>query len=155
LHGSIRAEAILSTISQLLPTADVIAFAFYSEVDTTHTLDVGMRCAEDALFLWLCLHGVMVGDRILEVHPLTCMVGGGFAIGKSWDVQRPLLERGSIVMGLMDFVCRVEPPSLHAKSDLDALLAELSTSGSSVTTSTQQLPAWVATQINSMFDSFL
>jgi hypothetical protein len=146
LDGGTRTEDVLSIISQLLPTADVIAFAFYSEVDTTNTLDVGMRCAEDALFLWLCLHGVMLGDRILEVYPITCMVGGGFAISNSWDAQRPLSERRSLVMGLVDFIHKIEPPSSQAKLDLDALLAELS-----MFASTQPLPAQVATQIEGMF----
>jgi hypothetical protein len=150
LDGSTRAEDVLSIILQLLPTADIIAFAFYSEVDTTNTLDIGMRCAEDALFLWLCLHGVMLGDRFLEVYPITCMVGGGFATSTFWSAQRSLPERRSLVMGLMDFVHRIEPPSSHAKSDLDALLAELSTFAY-----TQQLPAQVATQIQGVFNRFV
>jgi hypothetical protein len=146
LDGSTRAEDVLSTILQLLPTADIIVFAFYSEVDTTNTLDVGMRCAEDALFLWLCLHGVMLGDRILEVYPITCLVGSGFAIGNSWDAQRPLPQRRCLAMGLMDFVHRIEPVSQQAKSDLDALLAELNT-----LTYPQELPAQAATPIKGMF----
>jgi hypothetical protein len=89
----------------------------------------------------------MLGDHILEVYPIMCMVGGGFAISNISHAQRPLPERKILVMGLMDFVQRIEPPSAHARSDLDALLAELNTF-----TCPQELPAQAAMQIKGMLD---
>ena len=42
----------------------------YLELDLTRTVDLGLWYPEDALWIWLTLHGVRVDECCIEVHPL-------------------------------------------------------------------------------------
>jgi hypothetical protein len=69
-------RASLSTVLDMLKDhcavlpGDVDLGETYLELDLTRTVDLGLRYPEDALWIWLTLHGVRVNDCCIEVHPL-------------------------------------------------------------------------------------
>jgi hypothetical protein len=69
-------RASLSTVLDMLKDhcavlpGDVDLGETYLELDLTRTVDLGLRYPEDALRIWLTLHGVRVNDCCIEVHPL-------------------------------------------------------------------------------------
>ena len=77
LHADVRPEAIMlllvSTAS--IRPVDILLASWYHEVDTTMTIEVGLRHPEDACIAHCMLHGVMTDRRYLEVYFLKAMAG--------------------------------------------------------------------------------
>jgi hypothetical protein len=58
----------------------VVIFSSYWEVDTTRTVEFGMRFCEDALYIRALLHGVKADGQLLDVQFLSSMSGKVHAI---------------------------------------------------------------------------
>jgi hypothetical protein len=74
--GRLHDRASLNTVLDMLRVHceilrnDVHLGETYLELDLTRTVDLGLRYPEDALWIWLTLHGVRVDECCIEVHPL-------------------------------------------------------------------------------------
>ena len=77
LYGETRYESVVDMLVNAchIRAVDILLLCPYLEVDTTLTLDIGLRYFEDAMWVWSMLHGVMVDERCLEVYPLLSMKG--------------------------------------------------------------------------------
>ena len=75
IHGNAQEESIFAMLNQVLDILphEVVIYSTISEVDTTTTIELGLRYCEDALHLRVLLHGVEVDDRLLEVQFLYAM----------------------------------------------------------------------------------
>jgi hypothetical protein len=77
LHGSMSCSALFNILQDIAQITDIVVFSLYDEVDTTLTLDIGLRYVEDALSTWALLHGVIVDQRPLDVYPIKMILGKG------------------------------------------------------------------------------
>jgi len=77
LHGDVQAEALLDMLCDEfeMEKSDIVLVCSYTELDSTCTVDLGLRYSEDAMWIWCLLHGVQVDDRYLNVYPLGSMRG--------------------------------------------------------------------------------
>jgi hypothetical protein len=75
IHGDAEDVSIFAMLNQALDILphEVVVFSMNKEVDTTTTIELGLRYCEDALHVRACLHGVEVDDRLLEVQFLNAM----------------------------------------------------------------------------------
>lgn len=75
IHGDAQDESIFGMLNQVLDILphEVVIYSMNSEVDTTTTIELGLRYCEDALHLQVLLHGVEVDERLLEVQFLYAM----------------------------------------------------------------------------------
>jgi len=65
---------------------DILLVSAYREVDTTTTVDMGLRHAEDALWLELLLNGVKVDERFLDVYRITAILSKAISLDVSgWE----------------------------------------------------------------------
>ncbi|PVF91791.1 hypothetical protein CPB86DRAFT_820202 [Serendipita vermifera] len=82
LHADARPAKFLSVLSERfsIGLGDVLLVSSYQEVDLSQTIDLGLRYAEDALWIWFLLHGIRVDDHLLEVYPLIAMKGSGMIL---------------------------------------------------------------------------
>jgi hypothetical protein len=79
LHGDTSMTAFLLMLSQRysIDLEDVLLVSSYAELDQSLTVDLGLRYAEDALWLWVVLQGAIVDGRLLDVYPLNALKGAG------------------------------------------------------------------------------
>jgi hypothetical protein len=85
LHGEATPSTLLSALHEhfSVPPRNVLVYCSYQELDTSRTIDIGLRYCEDALWLWCLLHGANADNRLLEVYPLTSMRGRGIMLDAS------------------------------------------------------------------------
>jgi hypothetical protein len=85
LHGEVTLSTLLSILHErfFVPPQNVLVLCSYQELDTSRTIDLGLRYCEDALWLWCLLHGANADNHLLEVYPLKSMRGRGFMLDPS------------------------------------------------------------------------
>jgi hypothetical protein len=80
--GDISVEEAWNWLFQTVAIArveeEVLLYAWYSEPDTSNTLEVCMRHAEDALEICLRMHGILLHERLLEVTFLKAILGKAY-----------------------------------------------------------------------------
>jgi hypothetical protein len=72
LHDRASLDTVLDMLRDhcAISRNDVHLGETYQELDLTRTVDLGLWYPEDALWIWLTLHGVRVDECCIEVHPL-------------------------------------------------------------------------------------
>jgi hypothetical protein len=85
VHGDTRITSLLSMLSKRYSICleDILLVCSYSELDLSLTIDLGLRYAEDALWLWVVLQGTIVDDCLLDVYPLKALKGAGHTLDLS------------------------------------------------------------------------
>jgi hypothetical protein len=75
IHGDASERDIFALLAQIfdIRSHEIVLFASYAEVDTTRSVELGLRFCEDAFHICLGLHGTSVDDRFLEVQYLRAM----------------------------------------------------------------------------------
>jgi hypothetical protein len=70
LHGDIAVDHFAAMLHQTLDILphEIVLYSTFNEVDTTRTIELGLRYCEDAFHIRVLLHGVEVDDRLLEVQ---------------------------------------------------------------------------------------
>jgi hypothetical protein len=102
LHGSASCAAIFNVLQDIAQISDIVVFSFYDEVDTTLTLDIGLRYVEDALSMWALLHGVIVDQRPLDVYPIETILGKGQFPVTEYPGHRPPFDRLRLVQRILE-----------------------------------------------------
>jgi hypothetical protein len=99
IHGNALLGNIFAMLQQkldVLPT-DIVLYSHYHEVDSSATLELGLRYCEDAFYIFFVLHGVETDSRYLEVQFLRAMTGQVHAIfyppSPPPEIQRTLVTR--------------------------------------------------------------
>ncbi|PVF92227.1 hypothetical protein CPB86DRAFT_843859 [Serendipita vermifera] len=79
LHAESMPAKLLSVLAEQFSVSsnDIILVASYHEIGMSHTIELGLRHAEDALWVWCLLHGASADDRLLDVYPVKAMKGSG------------------------------------------------------------------------------
>jgi hypothetical protein len=85
LHGETSAAQLFGIINACIGSAEVVAYSFYIEVDTTCTYILGFRYAEDALRAWSSIHGLRYRDRLIEAVPFASLVGSCRAFQSNFE----------------------------------------------------------------------
>jgi hypothetical protein len=77
LHGDVTTDHVFHVLHRLLCIHyhEVVIFSSYLEVDTTRTVEFGMRFCEDALYIRGLLHAVKADGRFIDVQFLSSMSG--------------------------------------------------------------------------------
>jgi hypothetical protein len=103
LHGDASQEILLRTLSRQYQVRleDIIVIIAYQELDCSQTIDIGLRYAEDALWLWCLLHGTVADDRHIEVYPLKGLYGIGKALELPTASYRPGRDRAQRLRALL------------------------------------------------------
>jgi hypothetical protein len=123
IDGDSTIDAILGLLEEL-SVVDIVLYCSYSEVDTTRTVDLGLRYAEDALCIWSTLHGYKFGGRIIEAYPLSRMVGKATVPSPGFS-SRSFLERQSAVTAVSQ-KCASLRVGEHLSQDVKDLSDQLS-----------------------------
>jgi hypothetical protein len=79
LHGDASPKMLLQTLYRQynIRLEDIIVVVAYQELDRSQTIDLGLRYAEDLLWLWCLLHGTIADGQYIQVYPLKAMKGTG------------------------------------------------------------------------------
>jgi hypothetical protein len=77
LHGDVTSDHVFRVLHRFLRIHyhEVVVFSSYLEVDTTRTMEFGMRFCEDALYIRGLFHAVQADGRFLDVQFLSSMSG--------------------------------------------------------------------------------
>jgi len=107
LHGDVTSDHVFQVLYRLLRihSHEVVIFSSYLEVDTTRTVEFGMRFCEDTLYIRALLHGVKADGRFLDVQFLSSMSGKVHAVKCPPEIPenetRPLLDRLVRIVALL------------------------------------------------------
>ena len=133
VHGDASDESIFAMLNYVLDILphEVVIFSLYREVDTSCTIELGMRYCEDALHSRAYLHGVEVDDRLLEVQFLHAMSGQvqalAYPLNPTAKEQRTPLERLIRAVSLNSFpglAPQLATAAYHLERDLSSQMME-------------------------------
>jgi hypothetical protein len=133
IHGDASDESIFTMLNHVLDilSHEVVIFSSYREVDTSSTVELGMRYCEDALHIRAYLHGVEVDDRLLEVQFLHAMSGQvqalAYPLNPTAEERRTPLERLIRAVSLNSFpglAPQLATAAYHLERDLSSEMIE-------------------------------
>jgi len=106
-HGDVTSDHVFGVLHRLLCIHyhEVVIFSSYCEVDTTRTVEFGMRFCKDALYIRGLLHGVKADGRFLDVQFLSSMSGKVHAVKCPLEImeneKRHPLDRLARIVALL------------------------------------------------------
>jgi hypothetical protein len=128
LHGSTSIGLFLSMLSTRYSVYlnNILLICSYQELDLSRTVDLGLRYAEDALWLWVVLHGSRVDDHLLEVYPLKALRGAGSTVESSASSNIPQHGFHDRAQRMEDLIVLQELWPLHSNLSVQELLGAAS-----------------------------
>jgi hypothetical protein len=124
LHGDVTSDHVFHILHRLLRIHyhEVVIFSSYLEVDTTRTVELGMRFCEDALYIRGLLHGVKADGRFLDIQFLSSMSGKVHAV--KCPPKIPENETRDLLERLARIVALLATPGLTSELTTDAYRLE-------------------------------
>ncbi|PVF91684.1 hypothetical protein CPB86DRAFT_820286 [Serendipita vermifera] len=144
LHGDASRDVLLSMLVRQynIRLEDIIVVITQQELDCSKTIDLGLRYAEDALWLWCLLHGTMADGCHIEVYPLKALKGHGKVLELPTPTFRPGRVRAQRLQALLTVVELWPVNGEFAPDGLHETIAALSSRGKSSSAPNEYCPVF-------------